>query len=104
MAKNGQVHEVGEVGRSSATPTKLFSVDYYNLKSMSFKFCNDVFITFEMLRSTFLMIFWNQRSLGRLRHTQLNVFEKEELPCFLYLIQISAWCADQTIPISFLVR
>ena len=25
---------------------------------------------------------------NRLRHTQLNVREKEELPCFLYLIQI----------------
>ena len=25
---------------------------------------------------------------NRLKHTQLNVCEKEELPCFLYLIQI----------------
>ena len=48
MAKNGQVHEGRKVGRSSATPTKLFSVDFYNLKSMSFTFCNDIFITFEI--------------------------------------------------------
>ena len=27
---------------------------------------------------------------NRLTHTQLNVCEKEELPCFLYLIQIFA--------------
>ena len=33
MAKNGQVHEGGAVGRSSANPTELFSVDYYELKS-----------------------------------------------------------------------
>ena len=47
MAKNGQVHEGGKVGRSKATPTKLFSVDSYDLKSMPFKFGNDIFITFE---------------------------------------------------------
>ena len=61
MAKNGQVHEGGRVGRSSATPTKLFSVDSYDLKSMSLKFGNDIFtftFTFEMLRSSFTMIFW----------------------------------------------
>ena len=50
MAKNGQVHEGGKVGRSSATPTKLFSVDSYDLKFMPFKFSNDIFITFEMPR------------------------------------------------------
>ena len=50
MAKNGQVHEGGKVGRSSATPTKLFSVDSYDLKSMTFKFGDDIFITFEMPR------------------------------------------------------
>jgi hypothetical protein len=50
MAKNGQVHEGGKVGRSSATPTKLFSVDSYDLKSMSFKFCNDIFSGLEMPR------------------------------------------------------
>ena len=32
------------------TPTKLFSVESYDLKSMSFKFSNDFFITFEMPR------------------------------------------------------
>ena len=48
MAKNGHVHEGGKVGRSNATPTKKFSVDSYDLKFMSFKFGNDIFITFEM--------------------------------------------------------
>ena len=38
MAKYGHVHE----GRI------FFSVDSNNLKSMSFKFGNDIFITFEM--------------------------------------------------------
>jgi len=47
MAKNGQVHEGGAVGRSSANPTKPFSVDCYDLKSMSFKFGNDIFITLD---------------------------------------------------------
>ena len=55
MAKNGHVHEGGKVGRSNATPTKFFSVDSYDLKSMSFKFGNDIFIAFEMPRSFFLM-------------------------------------------------
>ncbi len=55
MAKNGQVHEGGKVGRSSATPTKLFSVDSYDLKSISFKFGNDIFITFEMPRVAYIM-------------------------------------------------
>ena len=36
----------GNVRRSNATPTKL--VNSYDLKSMSFKFGNDIFITFEM--------------------------------------------------------
>jgi hypothetical protein len=49
-AKNGQVHEGGKKGRSGATPTKKNSVDSYNLNSMSFKFGNDIFITFEMPR------------------------------------------------------
>ena len=48
MAKNGRVHEGRKVRRSNATPTKFFSVDSYDLKSMSFKFGNDIFITFEM--------------------------------------------------------
>ena len=58
MAKNDQVHDGGKVERSSATPTKLFSVDFYELKSMSFKFGNDIFITFEMPRSFLTMVFW----------------------------------------------
>jgi hypothetical protein len=48
MVKNGHVHEGGKVERSNATPTKHFSVDSYHLKSMSFQFGNDIFITFEM--------------------------------------------------------
>ena len=48
MAKNGHVHEGGNVGRSDATPTKFFSVDSYVLTSMSFKFGKDIFIIFEM--------------------------------------------------------
>ena len=50
MAKNGHVHEGGKEGRSNATFTKLFSVDSYDLKSMSFKVGNDIFIGFEMPR------------------------------------------------------
>jgi hypothetical protein len=50
MAQIGHAHEVGKVGRSNATRTKVFSVDFYDLKSLSFKFSNDTFITFEMPR------------------------------------------------------
>ena len=46
--KNGHVHEGGKVGRSNATPIKSFSVDSYDLKSLSFKFGNGTFVTFEM--------------------------------------------------------
>ena len=55
IVKNGHVHEGGKVGRSHVTPTKLFSVDFYDLKSKSFKFGNDIFIIFEMPKSSFLM-------------------------------------------------
>ena len=48
MAKNGHVHEGGKVGRSDATPINFFAVDSYDLKSISFKFGNDIFNTFEM--------------------------------------------------------
>ena len=48
MAKNGHVYEVRKVGRSDATP-----VDSYDLKSLSFKFGNDIFITFEMPGSSY---------------------------------------------------
>ena len=50
MAKNAHVHEGRKVGRSNATPTKLFSVNSYDLKFMSLKFGNDIFITFEKPR------------------------------------------------------
>ena len=43
MAKNGHVHEGRKVGRTDTTPTNVFSVDSYDLKSMSFKFGNDIF-------------------------------------------------------------
>ena len=58
MAQNGHVHEGGKVRRSNATPTKLFSVDSNDLKSMSFKFDNDIFITFEMPRVAYNRPFW----------------------------------------------
>ena len=48
MVKNGNVHEDGKVERSDATITKKNSVDSYDLKFLSFKFGNDIFITFEM--------------------------------------------------------
>ena len=58
MAKNDHFHEGGKVERSNANSNKLLSVDSYDLKFMSFKFGNDIFITFEMPRSSFLMILW----------------------------------------------
>ena len=36
-------NEVRNVERSNDTPTKLFSVDSYDLKSKSFNFGNDVY-------------------------------------------------------------
>ena len=35
---------------SDAIPIKLFSVDSYDQKTLSFKFGNDLFIAFEMSR------------------------------------------------------
>jgi hypothetical protein len=61
MAKNGQVYEARAgraVGRSSANSTKLFSIDSHDLNSMSFKFGDNILITFEMPRSSYKMIFW----------------------------------------------
>ena len=55
MAKNDYFHEDGKVGSSNAIPTKLFSVDFYDLKFMSFKFGNAIFNTFEIPRSSYLM-------------------------------------------------
>ena len=58
MAKNGRVHEVEKVRRSSATPTKLFSVDSYDLKSMSFKFGNaKVILHNDILENHILLLF-----------------------------------------------
>jgi hypothetical protein len=48
MAKNGHVLESRKVGESNSTPTKLFLLVV--MKSMPFKFGNDIFITFEMSR------------------------------------------------------
>ena len=59
MAKNDHFHEGGKVGMSNATPIKLFPVDSYDLKSMSFKFGNDIFIIFEMPGSSY------QRPVGK---------------------------------------
>ena len=53
MAKNDHIHEGGKVGSSNANHIKLFSVDSYDLKSMSLKFGNDKLITFEMARSSY---------------------------------------------------
>ena len=50
MAKNGHVPEGRKVERSDGTATNFFSVDSYDLMSLSFKFGNDTFVTFEMPR------------------------------------------------------
>ena len=50
MAKNGHVHRGGKIERSNANPTKSISGNFYDLKSMSFKFCNDILIGLEMPR------------------------------------------------------
>ena len=63
MAKNGHVHEGGKVRRSDATPS-FFSVDSYDLKSMSF-FGNDTFITFEMPRVSY------KRPVGKINNVLL---------------------------------
>ena len=85
MAKNGHVHEGGKVGRSNATPTKFVSVYSYDLKSMSFRFSNDIFITFEMLgpgslplNPHFIAIpsICNQRSLIYAKHATVTLVKK----------------------------
>ena len=58
MTKSDHFHEGGKVGRSNATPIKFVFVDSYDLKSMLFKFGNDIFITFEMPRVAYIMSFW----------------------------------------------
>ena len=61
--KNDHFREGGKVGRSNATPIKLFSVDSYDLNTKSFKFDNDIFINVEMPRSFYIMYFWKIRIL-----------------------------------------
>ena len=74
-AKKYHFHVDQKVGGSNAIPIKLFSVDYYEPKTLSFKFGSAIFITFEMPRyptrgpfgkSTFFCYSVNllQRSLG----------------------------------------
>ena len=46
MVKNGHVHEGRKVGRSDQTSTKFFSVDSYDLKSLSLKFGYDTFVMY----------------------------------------------------------
>ena len=71
--KNDNFHEGGKVGRTNATTIKLFSVDSYDLNTMSFKFGNDIFINFEMPgsfgKSTFYChsVHLIQRSLAQLK-------------------------------------
>jgi hypothetical protein len=55
MAKNEHFSEGGKVGRSNATSIKLFSVDSYDLKFMSSKSGNYIFIIFE---SAIFQTFW----------------------------------------------
>jgi hypothetical protein len=47
---DGHVYEGGKIGRSDATPNKLFFVDSFDMISMSYKFGDGIFITFEMPR------------------------------------------------------
>ena len=75
IVKNGQKDHFPEgtkVRMSNAPPIKPFSVESYDLKSLSFKFDNDIFITFEMPqfgKSLFIAIpsICNQRSLNRVK-------------------------------------
>ena len=55
MVYNGNFYEGRKVGRSNANPIKFVSVDSYDLKSRSFKFGNDTFITFEMPKIAYIM-------------------------------------------------
>ena len=58
MAKNDHFYEDWKVGRSNANPVKLFSIDPYDLNSVSFKFGSDIFFTFEMAGSSYQRPFW----------------------------------------------
>ena len=55
MVKNSHFYEGRKVGRSNSNPIKFVSVDSYDLKSRSFKFGNDTFITFEMPKVAYIM-------------------------------------------------
>ena len=56
--KNGHFHNVGKVGKSNATPIKLFSVDFYDLITMPFKLGKDIISTFEMPESYYKKPLW----------------------------------------------
>jgi hypothetical protein len=56
MAKNDHFHGDGKKGSSNAISTKLFSVDSYDLKFMSFMFGNAKFNTFEVIALHFVAI------------------------------------------------
>jgi hypothetical protein len=73
-AKNDHFHEGGKVGRSNASLIEFFSVDSYDLKSMSFKFSNDIFITFEMPRLSFLMSIGKMNILSLFHPSASEVF------------------------------
>jgi hypothetical protein len=55
MAKNGQFHEGRKVRRLVRLAPNFFPVDSFDLKFMSLKFHNNIFIAFEMP-----MIFWKK--------------------------------------------
>ena len=93
MAKNGQVHEDRKVGRSNATPTKFFSVDSYDLKSLSFKFDNDTFITFEMPRVSY------RRLVGKMNISMLFRTSVIRGPC-LYPLLLNHLVLDISMYIS----
>ena len=79
MAKNGHVHEGGKVKRSNATPTKFFAVDSYDLKSLSFKFGIDNFITFGMPRVSY------RRPIGKMNISMLFRRTVIRGPCLICL-------------------
>ena len=78
MAKNGHVHvhEGRKVRSSNATPTNFFSIDSYDLKSLSFKFGNDTYITFEMPRVSY------RRPVGKMNISLLFRPSVIRGPCF----------------------
>ena len=76
--------EGGKVGRSNATPIKLFSVDFYDLKSMSIILGNYILITFEIPRVVahiYIMAFWKANTLLQFRPFDSEVLDS---PSFGY--------------------